>query len=159
MSMCSSLQAFRKSIVLGLNDSAADKVIETYIFLIDKIVLRNSSRLQDALDLCEQALVTYPTYATLYGMKGKLLFKLNRTEEAIENLEIVAASQLQEPEVFYHLALAYLKMRKREEAETMFRNTLAVDSSHKKAAGQLGRLIQSKGGAQSNRRLLEAEKL
>lgn len=153
------LQAFRKSIELAVHDSTGEKVVESYAFLIDKIILRNTSRLQDALDLCEKALTIYPTYATLYSMKGKLLWKMNRTEEAIEHLELAAQSSLKEPDMFYYLGLAYLDVGKKQKAETMLRNTLAVDSSHRKAAGQLGRVIQSSSGTQNTRRLQEAEKL
>ncbi len=138
---------FRKSIELGVADSTGQKVIETYAFLIENVILRNGSqRLTDALELVNQALETYPRYARLFAMKGVLLYKLNQTKTAVEFMEIALKSNYHSVDLFYHLGLAYESLGQDRKAESMFASTLRLDGSHTDATYHLGKVIY-KGAA------------
>ena len=141
------IQVFRKSIELGVADSTGQKVIETIAFLINNVILRNGShRLNDALELVNQALVTYPRYARLFAMKGVLLYKLNQTKTAVEFMEIALKSGYRSVDLFYHLGLAYESLGEDRKAEEMFGSTLRLDGSHTDAMYHLGKIIY-KGAA------------
>ena len=84
--------------------------METYLFLIEKVIMRDQSRLQDALRLCEEAMSLYPNFAKLYGVKGNILLKMNRIEEAISVLEIGVQTPQVVPECYYNLGLAYVQV-------------------------------------------------
>lgn len=144
-------------------DSTGQKVIETYTFLIDNVILRNGSqRLNDALELVNQALETYPRYARLYAMKGVLLYRLNQTKTAVEFMEIALKSNYRSVDLFYHLGLAYELLRENRKAESMFRNTLGQDGSHIEAIFHLGKVIYKGAAAASGKdkakKLQESEK-
>ena len=156
-----SFQAFRKAVELGVADSTGQKVIETYEFLIDKVILRNGSRLHDAMELVNQALQTYPKYARLFAMKGVLLYKLNQTKAAVEHLEIAVKSNYHSVDTFYHLGLSYEQLGDERKAEDMFKSTLAVDGHHIEAMYHLGRVVYHSAAVRSagekSKRLRESE--
>ena len=137
-------QAFRKAIKLGSLDSTGGKVIETLEFLLDKVILKDNKRLHDALELVEDVMTAYPTYAKLYNLKGIILQKLNQTKSAIEHLEIAVKSNVISPETFYYLGLAHLQLKHRKESEEYFRKTVLIDPNFKDAAKRLSGLSQAK---------------
>lgn len=143
-------------------DSTGQKVIETYEFLINNVVLRNGSqRLTDALELVDQALETYPRYARLFVLKGIILYKLNRTKMAVNFMEIAQKSNYRSVELFYHLGLAYESLGENRKAESMFRSTLGLDGSHIEAVFHLGRVIHKSvatSGSDKAKKLQESEK-
>lgn len=154
------MQAFRKAIELGVTDSTGQKVIETYIFLINNVILRDGSqRLNDALELVNQALESYPTYATLYATKGVLLYKLNQTKSALEFLEIAFKSNYRSVDLLYHLGLAYESLGEERKAESMFRSTLRLDGSHSQAMFHLGKAIYKDAAAMASSGKDKAKKL
>ena len=142
-----------KAIELGPNDNTVGKILETYKFLVYKVILRNESRLQDALDLCETALTTYPGYAHLYALKGNVLLRMNRAQEALPILEMAANAGLSVTDAHYGLGLAHKKLGNKAKAEASFRNVLMVEPGHEDAILQLGMLLLSTGN------LREAERL
>ena len=143
-------------------DSTGQKVIETYEFLINNVILRNGSqRLNDALELVNQALETYPRYARLFAMKGVILYKLNRNKMAVEFMEIAQKSNYRSVELFYHLGLAYESLGENRKAESMFRSTLGLDGSHIEAVFHLGQVIYKSVATSTNdkaKKLQESEK-
>ena len=143
-------------------DSTGQKVIETYAFLIDSVILRDGNqRLNDALELVDQALDTYPRYARLFAMKGVLLFKLNRTKTAVEFMEVAWKSNYRSVDLFYHLGLAYETRGEERNAENMFKRTVELDGRHIEAIFHLGKVIYKSAasfGKDKTKRLHEAEK-
>ena len=142
-------QALREAVVLGKKDSTGSKVMETYRFLVNSVVLRNgkSERYHDALDLWDQAIATFPEYAMPYGWKGVVLYKMGRLEEAMKLLDLAIKSGVSDPDVFYHMGLCRLATgttgggRGVEiEAKALFRRALELDASHTGAKEQLSRL-------------------
>ena len=138
------IQAFRKAIKLGPLDSTGGKVIETLEFLLNKVILRDSKRLPDALELVEEVMTVYPTYAKLYSLKGILLQKLNQTKLAIEHLEIAVKSNFISPETFYYLGVAHSQLKHSKTAEEYFRKTIIMDPNFKDAGKRLSALSQAK---------------
>ena len=123
--------------------------METYAFLIEKVILRNEKRLQDALDMVEKALKDYPTIAQVYSIKGNILLKMNRNEEALQLLQIAVQSSLNLPETHSGLGVAYMRMGQKAKAEANFRNVLHnIDSSHVPTMVELGKLLQADGKLQ-----------
>ena len=145
-------------------DSTGQKVIETYVFLIENVILRNGSqRLNDALELVNRALETYPRYAQLFAMKGVLLYKLNQAKTALEFMEVAFKSNYRSVDLFYHLGLAYESLGEHGKAENMFRGTLGLDGSHLEAVFHLGKVIYKgaatiASGKDKAKKLQEAEK-
>ena len=145
---------------MGVADSTGEKVIDTYTFLIDSVILRNKSRLPDALQLVDQALETYPKYARLYAMKGIILNKLNRTKRAVDYLEAAFKSRFRSVDMFHHLGLAYERLGERSKAEEMFKRALELDVQHAESLYHLGKLAHQNAAAsgQKRARLHEAER-
>lgn len=154
LSLLTYAQALLKAIEFGAEDNTGAKIVETYAFLIDKVILRNENRLQDALHLVEKALEDYPTYAQLYSMKGNLLLKMNRNEEALQLLEIAVESGLKLPETHCGLGVAYMRLGRKTQAKAIFKNVLQnLDPGHVPTMVELGKLLHA------DRKLQEAEKL
>lgn len=128
---------------LGPQDSTGTKVIETLVFLLNKVVLRHNDRYEDALELVEQALVHYPNYAQLYSMKGIYLQKLGRSQSALEFLLTAINSQYVTSGTLFHLGLAHLDVGDTDIAATAFRKTLAIEPSHRGAELKLKQLAAS----------------
>ena len=84
--------------------------METYEFLIEQVIMRNESRLGDALTVCEEALSLYPSFAKLYTIKGRILLKMNRTKEALPVLEFAVQATEILPASHYNLGLAHLQV-------------------------------------------------
>ena len=84
--------------------------METYEFLIEQVIMKNESRLQDALKVSKEALLLYPNFAKLYAIKGRILLKLNRTKEALSELEIAVQASEIVPASHYSLGLAHLQV-------------------------------------------------
>ena len=146
---------------MGVADSTGEKVIDTYMFLIDNVILRNKSRLPDALQLVDEALSTYPTYGRLYVKKGVLLAQLNRAKEAVHYLDIALRSNLRSVELFYHLGLAYEQLQEGTKAEDMFKRALAFDKTHADALYHLGKMMYYSTAASDQdriKKLREAER-
>ena len=124
-------------------------MVETYAFLIEKVILRNEKRLHDALDLVEKALKDYPTIAQVYSMKGNILLKMNRNEEALQLLQIAVQSNLNLPETYSGLGVAYMRTGQKAKAEASFRNVLHnLDANHVPTMVELGKLLQADGKLQ-----------
>ncbi len=137
------MQAFRKAVVFGEKDSTGAKVLETYNFLVNTVVLRKgkaAERYQDALDLWDQAIQAYPKYPHPYGWKGTVLYKVGRLEEATVMLELAVRSNVKEPEMYHHLGLCYVRQNRKMEAKEMFSRALQLDTKHSAAATELAKL-------------------
>ena len=127
--------------------------METYAFLINSVILRNETRVYEALELCETALETYPNYAQLFIVKGSILLKLNRTHEAISSLDLVVQSNLMFADAYHYLGLAHVRLGDKAQGEKFLRHALQIDPNHKLAMLELGILLQNSG-----QKLQEAEK-
>ena len=87
-------------------------------------------------------------------MKGNILLKMNRTEEALQLLEIAVESKLMLPETHCGLGMAYMRLGRKTKAESTFRNVLhTIDASHVPTMVELGKLLRA------DQKLQEAEKL
>jgi tetratricopeptide (TPR) repeat protein len=100
-----------------------------------------------ALEVWDEAIAMYPTYAMPYGWKGVVLYKMGNIKEAVSVLEIAARSNVVEAEVYHHLGLCYLALGERdgggkEKAGGMFKKALQFNAAHAGARTELGKLKQ-----------------
>ncbi len=124
--------------------------------MIEKVILRNKSRLLDALEVCEQGILEHPNSGPLFTTKGSILLMLNRTEEAVSYLEPVVQSKLRIANANYHLGVAYQRLGMKEDAVNSFRGALRIDPGHVTSLFDLGKLLQATGDSS---KLQEAETL
>lgn len=128
---------------MGEKDSTGTKVMETYTFLVNSVILRKgkvTDRYQDALELWDQAQRAYPKYAQPYGWKGTVLYKMGKVKEARNLLEIAVSSKVDEAEFYYYLGLCYLQEKRIREAKEMFGTALRFDPKHSAAATEFSKL-------------------
>ncbi len=125
-------------------DITGTAVLETYEFLINKVILREEGkRYQDALDLWNEAQEKYPDYAIVYGHKGVLLYKMGRRKEAVKVLEIAVQSEVKMADSYYYLAKCYLEDgvgssgKGKDVVKNLFSATLRLEPKHSKAAIEL----------------------
>ena len=115
-------------------------------------------REEEELELCEYAMQYYPTTAHLFFHRGKILARMNRTREAIADLEIAVQTPIFLPDINYHLGLAYVEAGSLAKAKKAFRTELAGNPGNVESTLQLGMTLQKIAGGDQNR-LREAQKL
>ena len=130
---------------LGKEDSTVTVVLETYQFLINKVILRKGKeRYEDALALWDQAIDAYPDYPIVSAYKGALLYELKRKKEAVELLEFAVRHGVLFADAYYYLGMCYLDnvggVKKRSEVDSLFKKALQVDPQHSEAATALRKL-------------------
>lgn len=148
-------QSLHKAIEYGPNDSAPSAVVGSYLLLISAISA-NPRRLDEAISLCNTALLSYPTFPKLYTTKASLLLKVNRTLAAANASESAIRINPGLASAHYYLGLARWRLSDLEAAEQAFRDALLLDKSSALLMLHLGVVLQNSGGRE---RLLEAEHL
>ena len=126
-------------------DSTGAKVVETAAFLIEKVIMRSEPRYEDALALCAEMLVDYPTHARLYSLKGYVLFKLNRSREAVESFDIATQSKMMLPQTFYYLGMSYSSLGDTKAAQRALETAMELDTNYEDVAYQLARVLYLNG--------------
>ena len=84
---------------------------------------------QEAIDLCKQAIETDPSFGNPYNDIGSYLIRLGNLDEAIPWLEKAKTAARYEPKQFPHLNLSkiYLAQGKLQEAELELRQALKYE--------------------------------
>ncbi len=82
--------------------------------------------MEEALELSEAVLWSYPISAKLHAMKGRILLKLNRTQESIAALREAIMRDPLLPAAHYNLGLVYMRTGDMVAAELAFRDLLAA---------------------------------
>ena len=149
------LQPLRRAIHLGLVDTSTDKLAETYTFLVSAIS-KDATRMEEALDICDEAIARYPYYGKLYAVKGGILLKLHRTNESVPLLEEAIRKSPGLALAHYNLGSALSKLGDKANAEKAFRRVLLLDPGSTHAKLQLGVLLHD---SSDEPKLREAEQL
>ena len=135
-----SLQVMRRAIEMGLRHTASNQLENIYHLL--KMIQKDKDREEDALELCEFAMQYYPTTAHLFFHRGKILHRMNRTREAIADLEIAVQTPVFLAEINHNLGLAYLAQGSLGKAERSFRAELVGNPGNVGSVLELGLVLQ-----------------
>ena len=93
---------------------------------------RNSSRFDEALELCDKAVNTY-NISSAHNSKGALLLKLGRNIDAKSAFEAAIRLDPQNANAHFNLALTFQHMGDTTKAIRRLEHVLTVDSSHHQA--------------------------
>ena len=152
----SSFQVLRRAIEMGLRHTSANQLENIYHLL--KMIQSHAGREEDALELCDFAMQYYPTTAHLFLHRGKILTKLNRTREAVSDLEIAVQTPVFLADVNYNLGLAYVAAGSTSKAVNSFKAELAGNPGNLDSVLQLGMLLQRTAAGDPGK-LREAQRL
>ena len=145
----------RQAIEMGLQHTAMNQLENIYHLL--RMIQKDDGREEDALELCDFALRHYPSTAHLFFHRGKILTRMDRTREAIADLEIAVQTPIFLPDINHHLGLAYRVAGLPGKAEKAFRAELAGNPGNTESLLQLGTVL-AKTGAGDHNRLRQAQK-
>ena len=150
-----SLQMLRRAIEMGLRHTAMNQLENIYRLL--EMIRVDGGREEDELELIEFAMQYYPTTAHLFFHRGKILARLNRTREAIADLEIAVQTPIFLLDINHSLGQVYFEAGLFGKAEKAFRTELAGNPGNVDSVLQLGVILQKTASGDLNK-LREAQK-
>lgn len=116
--------------------------------------LVNQGQLDAALKRLDSQLKTAPQDAEARFMRGLVLTRLNRTEEAIKAFADITRDYPQLPEPYNNLAVLYAQQGDYEKARDALEAALATHPSYSTAHENLGDIYAALAGAAYNRALM-----
>jgi len=116
--------------------------------------LVNQGHLDAALQRLDKQLKTAPQDAEARFMRGLVLTRLNRTEEAIKAFADITRDYPQLPEPYNNLAVLYAQQGDYEKARDALEAALATHPSYATAHENLGDIYAALAGAAYNRALM-----
>lgn len=116
--------------------------------------LVNQGQLDAALKRLDGQLKTAPQDAEARFMRGLVLTRLNRTEEAIKAFADITRDYPQLPEPYNNLAVLYAQQGDYEKARDALEAALATHPSYSTAHENLGDIYAALAGAAYNRALM-----
>ena len=138
-----------------MTNTADRNIIDSYD-LLAFVISMNSSRLDEALAICNEGISLYPGVPHLLTTKCGILLKMNQSNQAISLCEESLRYNSYSPLSYYHLGMAYLWLGYISHAETALRKSVMMDSSNTDALYHLATILQ---GSTSSRDLQEAQKM
>lgn len=152
---CTNMQPLQKAIELSAVNTADRNIVDSY-HLLASVISMNTSRLDEALSVCNEGIILYPDMHQLLTTKCGILVKMNLSHQAIPLCEEALRRNSFSAQAHYHLGLAYLRLSYISQAERSLWNSVRLDSSNKDALYHLATILQ----ASTNRKdLQEAQKL
>jgi tetratricopeptide (TPR) repeat protein len=148
-------KVMRQAIEMGLQHTAMNQLENIYHLL--RMIQKDTGREEDELELCDFALRHYPATAHLFFHRGRILKRMNRTSEAVSDLEIAVQTPIFLPDINHHLGLTYVAAGLPGKAERSFRAELAGNPGSVDSLLQLG-VVLVKTGTGDHGRLREAQK-
>lgn len=131
---------------LGEQDDTLAKLLETYRFLVKVVLMKNESKLPQALGIVESALATYPEVAELHSLKANVLIHMGRHQEALDALNIASSTPTALSSVQYNYGLVYSRLGDLKRAEEALIKALRLDPANHEALLELGMLYYRSGG-------------
>lgn len=129
--------------VLGKEEEPkTEKIAQTYSSLCS-MVSRNTSRLPEALGLCDLAVATHSDLPNIHNIRGAVLTKMERHSEAKMAFEQALRLEPGNANSMFNLALAHQNLGDVVVAMEILHRVLAVDPTHQPAKEQLENLITS----------------
>lgn len=149
------IQPLQRAIELSVTNTADMNIIDSYD-LLASVVSMNTSRLDEALSICNEGITLYPDRHQLLTTKCAILVKMNQSHQAIPLCENALRQNSYSPQAYYNLGLAYLRLSYLSHAETALWKSVMLDSGNRDALYQLATILQ---GSSNTKGLLEAQKL
>lgn len=112
---------------------------------IANVIANNYSRLDEALELCNQGIALYHGLAELYNSRGAVLLRMGNLEEARLEFETAIARKVEYPNAHYNLGLTLVQLGDQKKAVQSFRRVLEFDADHRMAKVKLQELLQENG--------------
>ena len=148
-------QPLQRAIELSVTNTADMNIIDSY-HLLASVVSMNSSRLDEALSICNEGITLYPNKHQLLTTKCGILVKMNQSHQAIALCEDALRQNSYSSLAYYNLGLACLRLSYINRAETALWNSVMLDSSNKDALYHLASILQ---GSTNAKDLHEAQKM
>jgi tetratricopeptide (TPR) repeat protein len=104
-----------------------------------------AARHGEAECLCRQILSEHPNHSEAFGLLGKALFSLGRTEEAIAALQRAAALRPDQPDLHNNLGVALNHAHRYAEAMEAFGKALALRPQEAEICNNMGICLQGLG--------------
>ena len=140
---------------MSATNTADRNIIDSYD-LLAFVISMNSSRLDEALVICNEGISLYPDVPHLLTTKCGILVKMNQSNQAISLCSESLRHNSYSPVAYYHLGMAYLRLGYISHAETALWKSVMLDSSNVDALYHLATILQ---GSTSSRDLQEAQKM
>ena len=148
-------QPLQRAIELSVINTADRNIVDSYN-LLASVVAMNSSRLDQALSICDEAITLYPNKHQLLTTKCGILVKMNQSYQAVAVCGDALKVNSYSPLAYYHLGVAYLRLGYISNAETALWNSVVLDSSNRDALYHLATILQ---GSSSAKDLQEAQRM
>ena len=148
-------QPLQRAIELSVTNTADMNIIDSYD-LLASVVSMNSSRLNEALTICNEGITLYPNRHQLLTTKCAILVKMNQSGQAIPLCEDALRQNSYSPQAYFNLGLAYSRLGYISHAETALWNSVMLDSSNRDALYHLATILQASSNTKG---LHEAQKL
>lgn len=106
----------------------------------------DDGKLEEAVELLEQAIEIAPTYAYARQNLVSLLLELERDDDALPHLRhLVDVDRVESPEILNTYGLFLLDEGNFDKAEEIFRHTIAVAPDFDSPYGNLGLIFEERG--------------
>ncbi|MEW6776009.1 MAG: tetratricopeptide repeat protein [Bdellovibrionota bacterium] len=105
--------------------------------------LLEADKVAEACEELEHALALQPDNIEAISLRASCLYKLGRSEEAIDAYQQLLLSKPGEPTLYVNLALVYIKANRLDDAEAALRTAINSGGESKRLQGYLG-LVYSK---------------
>ena len=149
------LQPLQRAIELSTTNTADRNIVDSYD-LLASVISMNSSRLEEALSICNEGISLFPDIHQLLTTKCGILVKMNHTHQAISWCEDALRRNSYSPLAYYHIGMAYLQLGHVTLAEKALWNSVMLDASNRDVLYHLATILQ---GSTNRRGLQEAQKM
>jgi tetratricopeptide (TPR) repeat protein len=100
------------------------------VYYIQIKMLMDKNTLDSALKLSNKALLVYPSDVALKSQQTELYVKMNKTQEAIDNLKALSAKNPNDMQLLINIGSQYSNLNDVENAEKYYQEVIALDSTN-----------------------------
>jgi tetratricopeptide (TPR) repeat protein len=105
------------------------------------VALKESNRLEEALDRFDKAIVIKPDFVEVYNNRGNTLHKLKRFEDAVASFDKAVAIKPDYAEAHYNCGLALQELKRLERALMSYGKAIAIKPDYAEAYADLGNAL------------------
>jgi tetratricopeptide (TPR) repeat protein len=100
------------------------------VYYLQTKMLMDKNLLDSALITSNKAVAKYPTDVNLKSQQTELYVKLNKTNEAIDNLKALSAKNPNDVQLLINIGSQYSNLKDVENAEIYYKKVIALDSTN-----------------------------
>lgn len=100
------------------------------VYYLQTKMLMDKNLLDSALVISNKAVTKYPTDVNLKSQQTELYVKLNKTNEAIDNLKALSAKNPNDVQLLINIGSQYSNLKDVENAEIYYKKVIALDSTN-----------------------------